>query len=98
LDFAGILYDVIKIEGFEWASRAGREGGSPDLLTEEVDPPGGKKYHRVERAYGSFIRSFTIPEDGDASNVSAEFKEGVLRVHLAKSEQAKPKTIEVKVG
>jgi HSP20 family protein len=58
----------------------------------------GKRYHRVERAYGAFTRSFTIPDDADGSKVNAEFKEGVLRVHLAKSEKAKPKTIEVKVA
>ncbi len=58
----------------------------------------GKKYHRVERAYGSFMRSFTLPEDADGSKVSAEYKDGVLKVHLSKSEKAKPKSIEVKVA
>ena len=58
----------------------------------------GRRYHRVERAYGAFTRSFTVPDDADGSKVDAEFKEGVLRVHLAKSEKAKPKTIEVKVS
>jgi len=56
-----------------------------------------KKYHRVERAYGSFVRSFALPEGTDGSKVSAEFKDGMLKVHLPKSEQAKPKAIEVKV-
>ncbi|UCE63714.1 MAG: Hsp20/alpha crystallin family protein [Nitrospirota bacterium] len=58
----------------------------------------GKKYHRVERAYGSFSRSFTVPEDADADRVSAEFKDGLLQVHLPKSEKVKPKTVEVKVS
>jgi HSP20 family protein len=58
----------------------------------------GKKYHRVERAYGSFMRSFTLPEDADGSKVSAECKDGLLKVHLPKSEKAKPKSIEVKVN
>jgi HSP20 family protein len=58
----------------------------------------GKKYHRVERSYGSFVRSFTLPEDADGTKVSAEFKDGVLRVHLPKSEKAKPKAIEVKIS
>lgn len=57
-----------------------------------------KKYHRVERAYGSFLRSFTLPEDVDGGKVTAEFKDGVLKVHLPKGEQAKPKTIDVKVN
>ena len=58
----------------------------------------GKKYHRIERAYGSFLRSFTLPEDADGSKVSAEYKDGVLNVHLPKSEKAKPKAIEVKIA
>ena len=58
----------------------------------------GKKYHRVERAYGSFVRSFTLPEDAEGSKVSADFKDGMLHVHLPKSQKAKPKTIEIKVG
>jgi len=58
----------------------------------------GKKYHRVERAYGSFMRSFTLPEDADGSKVNAEYKDGVLNVRLPKSEKAKPKTIEVKIA
>ncbi|RMH04757.1 MAG: Hsp20/alpha crystallin family protein [Nitrospirae bacterium] len=57
-----------------------------------------KKYHRIERAYGSFARSFTIPDDADCENVSAECKNGILRVHIPKSAKAKPKSIEVKVA
>lgn len=56
-----------------------------------------KKFHRIERSYGRFERAFTVPEDADASKISADFKEGVLKVHLPKSAQAKPKTIAVKV-
>src|SRR6058998_1472292 len=56
-----------------------------------------KKFHRIERAYGSFERSFIFPDDADADKVIAEFKDGVLRLHLPKSEKAKPKQIEVKV-
>jgi len=58
----------------------------------------GKKYHRVERAYGSFGRSFSLPDDASPAKVSAEFKDGVLTVHLAKTEKAKPQQIEVKVA
>jgi HSP20 family protein len=58
----------------------------------------GKKYHRVERSYGSFVRSFTLPDLVDDEKVKAEFKDGVLNLHLPKSEKAKPKAIEVKVG
>ena len=57
-----------------------------------------KRYHRVERGYGSFVRSFVLPDIADAAKVSAEFKDGVLRVHLPKTESAKTKHIEVKVA
>ena len=56
------------------------------------------KFHRVERAYGSFVRSFTLPEGTDGAKVKAEFKEGVLKVHLPKSEEAKPRSIDIKVS
>lgn len=58
----------------------------------------GKKYHRVERAYGNFTRSFTLPEDADGSKISAECKDGILRVRLPKTEKAKAKAVEIKVG
>jgi len=58
----------------------------------------GRRFHRVERFYGRFERSFSIPDDAEANDVKAEFKDGVLRVHLAKSEKARPKQIEVKVS
>ena len=58
----------------------------------------GKKYHRVERSYGSFVRNFSLPDDASPANVSAEFKDGVLTVHLAKTQKAKPTHIEVKVA
>ena len=57
-----------------------------------------RRYHRVERVYGSFYRSFTLPDDSDHSNVSAGFKDGVLLVHVAKCEKAMPKQVDVKVS
>ena len=57
-----------------------------------------KRYHRIERSYGSFLRSFTLPDEADESKVNAEFKDGVLWVHLHKNEKARPKSIEVKVS
>jgi HSP20 family protein len=58
----------------------------------------GKRYHRIERAYGSFLRTFSLPEDADAQQVNAEFKDGLLSVHVAKDKNARPKSIEVKVS
>jgi HSP20 family protein len=58
----------------------------------------GKKFHRVERSYGSFLRSFSLPENIDDAKVQAEFKDGVLNVRLPKSQQAKPKSVQVKIN
>jgi len=58
----------------------------------------GKKFHRVERSYGSFVRSFTLPESVDEGAVKAEYKDGVLNLHLPKTEKVKPKAIDVKVA
>ena len=58
----------------------------------------GKKYHRIERSYGTFLRSFTIPEGVDEAKLMAEYKDGVLSVHLPKSPTAKPRSVEVKVS
>lgn len=57
----------------------------------------GKKYHRIERSFGSFQRTFTLPEGTDDKNLHAEFKDGVLHVHLPKTEQAPKKALEIKV-
>lgn len=58
----------------------------------------GKKFHRVERSYGSFVRSFRIPDGVDESKVKAEFKDGVMNVALPKSEKAKSKALEIPVA
>ena len=56
------------------------------------------KYYRTERSYGKFIRSFSLPRDVDGSKVKAEYVDGVLNLHLPKSKEAKPKSLEVKVN
>ena len=53
-------------------------------------------FHRVERSYGSFTRSFTLPPTVSSENANAEFENGVLRLTLAKREEAKPRRIEIK--
>lgn len=55
-------------------------------------------FHRVERSYGSFTRSFTLPPTVSSENANAEFNNGVLRLTLAKREEAKPRRIEIKAG
>ena len=56
-----------------------------------------RKFHRLERFFGTFERTFTVPEDADATKIMAEFHDGVLQVHLPKRPMPKPKAIEVKV-
>mgnify|MGYP001585757298 CR=1 FL=1 len=58
----------------------------------------GKKYHRVERCYGSFLRRFTLPDDVDEAKLHADFKDGMLNITLPRSEKAKAKSVEVKVA
>ena len=57
-----------------------------------------ENFHRIERRYGSFARSFTLPNTVDAEKVSAEYKNGVLELTLAKKAEAKPKQIKVNIG
>jgi HSP20 family protein len=57
----------------------------------------GKKFHRVERRYGSFTRSFTLPDNIDENTIKASFNEGMLNLQIPKTEEVKPKAIDVKV-
>ena len=55
-------------------------------------------YHRVERAYGAFSRSFTLPTVVDQGSIKAEYRDGVLKLTLPKREEAKPRQIQINVG
>jgi len=55
-----------------------------------------EQYHRVERGYGAFRRSFTLPTSVDAGNVQASYQDGVLTITLPRREEARPKQIEIK--
>lgn len=56
-----------------------------------------KGFRRIERAYGSFFRSFTLPPNVEPEKIAANFANGVLEVHIPKSESAKPRAIKVDV-
>ncbi|HEY7450201.1 MAG TPA: Hsp20/alpha crystallin family protein [Vicinamibacterales bacterium] len=58
----------------------------------------GEHFHRIERSYGSFARTFALPSTVDAGKVTAEYKAGVLTVRLPLREDAKPKQIKVEVA
>ena len=56
-----------------------------------------KIYRRVERSYGTFVRTFEMPSTVDPNKINAEFKDGILTVTLAKIEESKPKEIQVQI-
>jgi len=68
--------------------------GEKKLSTEVKE----EQFHHIERRYGSFSRSFSLPQTVDASRVAAEYKNGVLTVRLPLREEAKPRTIKVDVA
>jgi HSP20 family protein len=64
----------------------------------QVKDEKGKRFHKIEREYGRFVRRFALPIEIDADKVRAEFKDGVLTVALPKAPAAKPKMIDVAIG
>ena len=56
-----------------------------------------QNYHRIERSYGTFTRTFSLPNSIDADKVAASYKDGVLTLNMPKKEEAKPKTIKINV-
>jgi HSP20 family protein len=79
----------INIENFVLTIK-GEKKASPEVKDEQ--------YHHVERRYGSFSRSFSLPQTVDPNKVSAEYKNGVLTVKLPLREEAKPRSIKVDVA
>ncbi|MDO9011386.1 MAG: Hsp20/alpha crystallin family protein [Gallionella sp.] len=57
-----------------------------------------KRFHRIERAYGSFVRRFRVPDNVDEASVTAEFKDGMLSVTLPKSKKAESKSVNVNIA
>ena len=65
--------------------------------TRNLEKKGSTKYHRIERGYGTFARSFSLPDDVEEEGIAAEHKEGMLIVHLPKHAEPPAKSIEIKV-
>ena len=57
-----------------------------------------RNYHRIERAYGSFVRTFSLPRSVDASKIAANYRNGVLEIEIPKKEESKPKQIQINLG
>lgn len=89
-ELPGVEKDRISVEVKEGILTLRGERGFDKELREE-------SYHRIERSYGSFQRSFSLPVSVDQEKVTARFQDGVLEVKLPKKEQKKPKQIEVDV-
>ena len=63
----------------------------------KIEKSEGRTWHRVERVYGNFSRSFTLPRTVDAEKISAAYREGILEIDVPKKEEAKPKNIRIEV-
>src|SRR5690606_3465239 len=89
-DLAGVRREDIqvRVEGGQL-----RLSGERKFEKEEKD----KKQHRVERFYGSFSRSFSLPDDADESQIKAEYKDGVLNLTLPKREPSAPRSREIAI-
>jgi HSP20 family protein len=57
-----------------------------------------RNYHRIERTYGSFTRTFSLPRTVDANSIAASYRDGILEIEIPKLEEAKPKQIQIHVG
>lgn len=90
LDIPGIHKDEVKISLVNGTLRI---SGERQQQKEETSG----KYHRVERVYGKFFRSFTLPEGIKENEIEAEFNEGQLNIHIPKAEEVKPKELQIKV-
>src|SRR5690348_820922 len=56
-----------------------------------------RNYHRIERSYGSFVRSFTLPRSVDVNKISAAYRNGILEIEIPKLEESKPRQIQVNI-
>ena len=61
------------------------------------EPANGIEYHRVERVAGKFVRSFSLPQPVKSDEIKASYRDGILKVHVPKAEEAKPKQIAINV-
>lgn len=91
LDLPGVKKDDLKIS---YSDGELKISGERKYEKEDKDT----KYHRIERAFGKYYRSFTLPKSADADKIKAEFNDGQLKVAIPKREEAKPKEIAISVN
>jgi HSP20 family protein len=90
IDLPGIKKEDVKIN---YTNGQLSISGERKMESEEKNT----KYHRAERSYGKYYRSFTLPQKIKENEIDAEFKDGQLKISIPKSEEAKPKQLEIKV-
>jgi HSP20 family protein len=88
LDLPGIPQDEISVELDDGALTISAE-------RERTEEQSDERFYRYERRFGTFSRTFAVPQGVSASDISADYKDGVLEVHLKKPEQPKPKRIQI---
>ena len=87
-DLPGIAQDKISVEVEDNVLTVSAERERSEEVSRE-------NYHRVERRFGTFTRTIGLPQGAPEHNIKAEFKDGVLEIHVPKPEQSKPKRIEI---
>ena len=75
--------------------RWARTGLGRNLGERQFEQKDERNYHRIERSYGSFVRSFSLPRSVDASRIAANYRNGVLEIEIPKKEEAKPRQIQI---
>ena len=88
LDLPGIPEEKISVELDDGALTISAE-------RERTEEQSDERFYRYERRFGTFSRTFAVPQGVSASDISADYKDGVLEVHLKKPEQPKPKRIQI---
>lgn len=79
--------------------RVGFEDGILTISGErQFERKDDRSYHRIERAYGSFTRTFTLPRSVDAASINASYRNGVLEIEIPKKEESKPRQIQINVN
>ena len=87
-DLPGVAQDKITVEFDDGTLTVGAEREQSEEVSKD-------RYYRFERRYGTFSRTVALPQGVDESKIRADYKDGVLEIHVAKPEQAKPKRIEI---
>jgi HSP20 family protein len=97
---AGTIHVKVEVPGMEEKDlKINYEDGLLTVSGErQFERRDDRNYHRIERAYGSFVRTFNLPRSVDASKIAANYRNGVLEIEIPKKEEAKPKQIQINVG